>query len=92
MKLQKPINKTFANTMPGTSLCIATGADFPDALAGGVFAAVNSSPLFLVNNAAKKLDDVQTAYLKEKKAKRFYVFGGTGAVSDNTVNLVKSVK
>ena len=78
--------------MTGTALCIATGADFPDALAGGVFAAIKSAPLFLVNNAAKKLDDTQTAYLKEKQAKKFFVFGGPGAVSDPTVNLVKAVK
>ena len=86
------VNKTFADSMPGTALCIATGADFPDALAGGVFAAAKSAPLFLVNNAAKKLDDTQTAYLKTKQAKQFFVFGGTGAVSDNTVNQVKAVR
>ena len=86
------VNKKFASAMPGTALCIATGADFPDALAGGVFAAVKSAPLFLVNNAAKKLDDTQTAYLKEKQAKKFFVFGGPGAVSDPTVNLVKNVR
>ena len=86
------VNKAFASDMSGTALCIATGADFPDALAGGVFAAINKAPLFLVNNAAKKLDATQTAYLKEKQAKRFFVFGGTGAVSDATVKLVKAVK
>ena len=86
------VNKAFASSMTGTALCIATGADFPDALAGGVFAAIKSAPLFLVNNAAKKLDDTQTAYLKEKQAKKFFVFGGPGAVSDPTVNLVKAVK
>ena len=86
------VNKTFANYLSGTSLCIATGADFPDALAGGVFAANKNAPLFLVNNKVKTLDAAQTAYLKEKKAKKFFVFGGVGAVSENTVNLVKAVK
>ena len=86
------VNKTFASSMPGTALCIATGANFPDALAGGVFAALKSAPLYLVNNQITTLDAAQTAYLKEKQAKKFFVFGGVGAVSDKIVNIVKSVK
>lgn len=88
------VNKKFASVLPGTAICLATGNDFPDALAGGVFAAKNSAPLFLVNTKLKtfKLTDTQTAYLKDKGAKRFYVFGGTGAVPDNVVSVVKAVK
>ena len=84
------VNSTFAEYASDPSICIATGADFPDALAGGVFAAKNKSPLFLVNGKLKtpKFNDLQLSFLKEKKAAAFNVFGGTGVVSDEMVKAV----
>ncbi len=73
------VNTKFKDTLTGNAICVAKGLDFPDALAGGVFAALNKAPLFLADNALK---DEQIAYLKSKKAAAVYVFGGTGAVSD----------
>lgn len=73
------VNKTFAKTFNGTEICVATGLDFPDALAGGVFAANKAAPMFLVSNM---LSAEQKEYLSKKGAKSFYVLGGTGAVSD----------
>ena len=88
------VNKKFAGTVSAKTLCIATGADFPDALAGGVFAAMNTAPLFLVNGKDKKstLSDTQTAYIKEKGASKLYVIGGTGAVSDAFVEKIRKIK
>ena len=74
------INKTFADVFSGESICVATGAAFPDALAGGVFAAQKKIPMIL---AAGKLSDEQKAYLGTRKAENVYVLGGTGAVSDD---------
>lgn len=76
------VNKAFADTLNGSSICVATGMDFPDALAGGVYAAKNKAPLFLVNGKAKTavLLDEQIAYLKCKKPQSVSVFGGIGAV------------
>lgn len=84
------VNFMFADYATDPSICIATGADFPDALAGGVFAAKNKSPLFLVNGKLKtpKFNDLQLSFLKEKKAAAFNVFGGTGVVSDEMVKAV----
>ena len=86
------VNTQFADVLTGPSMALATGQDFPDALAGGVFAASNRSALFLVNTGFKtpKLLDFQIDYLKDKKAKKFFVFGGTGVLSDPAVALVKS--
>ena len=81
------VNKKFASTLTGTAICVAKGLDFPDALAGGVFAAMKKAPLFLADNALK---DVQTAYLKTKQADTTYVFGGTGAVPDKLAQAVKN--
>ena len=71
------VNNTFKSALTGTAVCVATGMDFPDALAGGVFAAKNSSPLFL---ASGSLNTEQREYLKARTTNIIYVFGGTGAV------------
>ena len=78
------VNKKFASDMYGNMVCAATGMDFPDALSGGVYAALNKAPLLLVNSKDKtsKLSENQTAYLKTKAAGNIVAFGGTGAVSD----------
>ena len=78
------VNKKFAADMYGNMVCAATGMDFPDALSGGVYAAINKAPIILVNSKAKtsKLSDDQTAYLKMKAAGNIVAFGGTSAVSD----------
>lgn len=76
------VNEKFAEVLNGDYICAATGMDFPDALAGGAFAAQRKAPLFLVNNTLK---DAQRNYLTQKNAHNFYVFGGTGAVSDELV-------
>ncbi len=79
------VNTKFKSVLNGDTICVATGMDFPDALAGGVFAAMNKAPLFLVNGKAKTLNlsDLQAAYLKTKAAKKICVLGGTGAVPDS---------
>ena len=84
------VNFMFAEYAEDPSICIATGADFPDALAGGVFAAKNASPLFLINGKLKtpSLSDEQTAYLKNKKANKITIFGGEGVVPDAYVGKV----
>ena len=78
------VNDTFKTSFTGNELCIATGMDFPDALAGGVYAAKNKAPLFLINGKAEKpaLTDKQKAYLKAKGASSITVFGGTSVVPD----------
>ena len=90
------INEYFTNTdkvLTSRSLCVAKGLDFPDALAGGVFAAARKAPVFLVdpvvNPDSKK---AQIEYLKKKKANKIIVFGGPVAVPDQVVNFVKNTK
>ncbi len=81
------VNEQFKDTLNGDMLCVATGMDFPDALAGGVYAAINKAPLFLVNGKLKtpKLSDEQKAFLKAKSAAKITTFGGEGAVSDSHI-------
>ena len=88
------VNTAFKGILSDSSISITTGADFPDALAGGVLAAKNKSPLFLVNSKAAKLKltDAQKTYLKEKAPKKYYVLGGNGAVPESHLNTVVTLK
>jgi putative cell wall-binding protein len=81
------VNEKFADVLDGDMLCVATGMDFPDALAGGVYAALNKAPLFLINGKAKtpNLNDAQKAYLKGKNAATITTFGGEGVVPDSHI-------
>ncbi len=64
---------------------VATGENYPDALAGGAYASGLQAPVLLVNN--KALSGEQSAFLEELAATgapgRMYVLGGTGAVTDS---------
>ena len=87
------VNKKFAGVLKGEMICVATGADFPDALAGGVYAAINKAPLFLINGKDKtlKLSAEQKAYLKTKGTSTITTFGGIGAVPESHIaNIAKS--
>ncbi len=81
------VNEKFADVLGGDMLCVATGMDFPDALAGGVYAANNNAPLFLINGKLKtsNLNDKQKAYLKSKGASSITAFGGTSVVPDDHI-------
>ena len=81
------VNKQFAGDLNGDMICVATGMNFPDALAGGVYAAKNSAPLFLINGNSKtpNLNDAQKAYLKGKNAANITAFGGEGVVPDSHI-------
>lgn len=80
------VNKKFKSVLSSDGICVAKGLDFPDALAGGVYAAATRQALFLADG--KKLQDVQNTYLKGKNASKITVFGGVGAVPDDLVKLI----
>ena len=80
------VNKKFKSVLNSYGICVAKGLDFPDALAGGVYAAATKQALFLADG--KKLQDCQNTYLKGKNAAKITVFGGTGAVPDELVKLI----
>ena len=80
------VNNKFKSVLSSDGICVAKGLDFPDALAGGVYAASTKQALFLADG--KKLQDCQNTYLKGKNAAKITVFGGTGAVPDELVKLI----
>ena len=80
------VNNKFKSVLSSDGICVAKGLDFPDALAGGVYAAATKQALFLADG--KKLQDCQNTYLKGKNAGKITIFGGTGAVHDSLVKLI----
>lgn len=81
------VNKQFASLFTGTAICVATGKQFPDALAGGVFAALQGSPIFLADQV---LYDAQSSYLKTKAPVKLWVLGGTAAVPNTLIQTIKT--
>ncbi|KLU59000.1 N-acetylmuramoyl-L-alanine amidase LytC precursor [Peptococcaceae bacterium CEB3] len=74
--------------LQGNIACVATGNDFPDALAGSVYAASHEAPILLVD---KSLTDEQIAYLKASKAAGATIFGGEGAVSSEITGQLSEI-
>lgn len=61
-----------------TTVTIATGKDFPDALSGAVLAAKENAPILLVD---KTLDNNKINYILNKKVDKAIIFGDVSAVS-----------
>jgi len=68
----------FSTYFSGTGIAAASGTSFPDALAGGVFAAERKMPVVLVG---KTLPASVKNYAASVNPDVIYVFGGTSAVS-----------
>ncbi len=77
------INEKYAGSLSGKTVCFATGSNFPDALAGGVFAAKNKAPVILVDSNAK-LGSMQK-FVGSVKPEQAYIFGGEAVVPEGTV-------
>lgn len=79
------VNNSFANLFTGKKICVSTGRNFPDALAGGVYAAENKAFMLLTDTSLSKQ---QTDFLGNKKGSSFVIFGGFGAVSDGLLQKI----
>ena len=70
---------------PGVpSVYIATGADFPDALAGGPVAALGGGPILLVSQGS--IPAATAAELTRLAPGRIVILGGPGVISDGVLN------
>ncbi len=77
------IIKHFAPSDGYKSISISSGENYPDALAGAVLAAKNNTPLVLVSQDSAS--DAMAQYVNKNTLDKSYIFGGTGAVSDNII-------
>ncbi len=66
---------------------VATGANYPDALAGSALAAKNNSYILL---AEENINNSTLNFIKENRFNTVTVLGGTGVVSERIANIVKT--
>lgn len=73
------------------NLFVATGTNFPDALAGSIFAGLSQSPIVLVEpkGIPEKLSSVYLSYLSPKT---IVILGGTSVVSESIFSTLKSLR
>ncbi|QXE20701.1 cell wall-binding repeat-containing protein [Clostridium sp. 001] len=74
--------------LAGNEACIASGNDFPDALAGSIYAGKHNAPIVLVNTG---LSDNGKLYLKDRKLSGATIFGGEGVVDKNVQQQIYQV-
>ncbi|WP_195430850.1 cell wall-binding repeat-containing protein [Clostridium sp. D46t1_190503_E9] len=79
----KKLVTTFKNILNFSNAYVATGIDFPDALAGGALAALNKNPIVLTDRTP---DTSTKDILIENKIANLTVLGGEGVVPTSTVN------
>ena len=72
--------------MSADQMGVATSQNYPDALAGAAFCGVKNSVLILADDKATANTSFPTAY--KNKITKGYVFGGTSAVGERTVNML----
>jgi putative cell wall-binding protein len=65
-----------------STIVLATGEDFKDALAGSTVAAKYGAPILLVNDDATKAKD----FIKSNGYKNIIILGDTNAISSDTEN------
>lgn len=70
---------------------IATGLNFPDALAAGGAAGINEAPVILVNGGATSLDSATRTLLQDLGVTEVKVLGGPTSVSTGVENSLKSL-
>ncbi|MCI0584687.1 MAG: cell wall-binding repeat-containing protein [Chloroflexi bacterium] len=77
-----------ASFEPGVSaVYIATGANFPDALAGAAAAAANHAPTLLVTRSG--IPDATRAELSRLRPERIVILGGTSVIAGNVADALR---
>lgn len=71
----------------GSPVFVATGANFPDSLAGGPAAARNGAPILLT--APSKVPDATRNALSTLRPSAIYVLGGPAVVSDGVLTALR---
>jgi putative cell wall-binding protein len=80
-----------ATFSPGVPVAyIATGTNFPDALAGAAAGGHRGGPVLLVNPAVAALPSATAAELTRLRPRSIIVLGSAGAVPDSIFNLLQS--
>ena len=74
----------YVDLFDGKAASLATGKNFPDALAGSVLAAKIKMPVLLTDNT--KINDSTKYFVSDLAPEKLYVFGGATVISDSIAN------
>lgn len=75
-----------------STVFLAAGTNFPDALAGSIVAAQTGSPIILIDSNSKELNNATINYFRQLVTKpKITVFGGTGIISDSILSLIEKI-
>lgn len=88
-KYQKNIKliDEFSSVLDFSTIYVATGNNYPDAISGSALAALTASPIVLADNNIA--DETKSFFkLNSENIKQINVLGGEGAVTPNTLNQV----
>lgn len=83
------VREAFSGPVRVTRVMIATGRDFPDALAGGAAAAAFGEPVIIVNGSASQVDGPTLALLDDLGVSWAAIAGGPGVVSPGILDHLK---
>ncbi|OXS54353.1 cell wall-associated protease [Bacillus sp. V-88] len=75
----------FAGELNMTTPFIATGKNYPDALAGSALAAVEGNPVVLTHPKEAQFTTMDTLAMFAPVTDQYYILGGEGAISDSVV-------
>ncbi|GAA1926622.1 hypothetical protein GCM10009775_18520 [Microbacterium aoyamense] len=87
---RKIVRDAFTGPIRVTRTLIATGLDFPDALAGGAASAAFGEPVIIVDGKADRLDAPTIALIDDLGVSKAMVAGGAGAVSDGILDQLEN--
>lgn len=76
------IIKLYANYFTSKNIILSTAMDYPDALAGSIYAKYNSTPIMLVGDTVTAY---QLAYIKARNTQTAIILGGESSVSEGTI-------
>jgi hypothetical protein len=79
----------YGDTVNRDTIYVATGEDFPDALAASALAQKDKNPLVLVKG--NQISDAAKSYLSANVISQVKVFGGYGVISRNTEQELKTL-
>lgn len=76
--------------MTANSMAVATGTNFPDALAGGALSGTKGSVLLLVEDSPSAHKQAKAFFAKNKsRIKSVHVLGGEGTISNNLLGSLR---
>jgi cell wall-associated protease len=75
----------FASELNMSTPFIATGKNYPDALAGSALAAVGGNPVVLTHPKEAQFTTMDTLAMFAPVTDMYYILGGEGAISDSVV-------